>query len=46
MLAVVGDQSLFTRSTGIDRLWEISTSLLENRPRSSRTPADHGDQNR
>jgi glucose-6-phosphate 1-dehydrogenase len=30
LLAMVGDQSLFTRSDGIERLWEISTPLLEN----------------
>lgn len=29
---MVGDLSLFTRSTGTDRLWEISTPLLENPP--------------
>ena len=32
LLAMVGDQSLFTRSDGIERLWEISTPLLENPP--------------
>jgi glucose-6-phosphate 1-dehydrogenase len=30
LLAMIGDQSLFTRSDGIERLWEISTPLLEN----------------
>ena len=30
--AMVGDQSLFTRSDGIERLWEISEPLLENPP--------------
>ena len=29
---MVGDQSLFTRSDGIERLWEISEPLLENPP--------------
>ena len=29
---MVGDQSLFTRSDGIERLWEISTPLLDNPP--------------
>jgi glucose-6-phosphate 1-dehydrogenase len=29
LLAMIGDQSLFTRSDGIERLWEISTPLLE-----------------
>jgi glucose-6-phosphate 1-dehydrogenase len=32
LLAMIGDQSLFTRSDGIERLWEISTPLLENPP--------------
>ena len=30
--AMKGDQSLFTRADGIERLWEISTPLLENPP--------------
>ena len=29
---MIGDQSLFTRSDGIERLWEISEPLLENPP--------------
>ena len=29
LLAMLGDQSLFTRSDGIERLWEVSTPLLE-----------------
>ena len=32
LLAMMGDQSLFTRSDGIERLWEISTPLLDNPP--------------
>ena len=32
LMAMVGDQSLFTRSDGIERLWEISTPLLDNPP--------------
>ncbi len=32
LLAMVGDQSLFTSSAGIERLWEISEPLLENPP--------------
>jgi glucose-6-phosphate 1-dehydrogenase len=32
LLAMVGDQSLFTRSDGIERVWEISEPLLENPP--------------
>jgi glucose-6-phosphate 1-dehydrogenase len=32
LMAMVGDQSLFTRSDGIERLWEISKPLLENAP--------------
>jgi glucose-6-phosphate 1-dehydrogenase len=32
LLAMVGDQSLFTSSLGIERLWEISEPLLENPP--------------
>ncbi|MGW1881366.1 glucose-6-phosphate dehydrogenase [Streptomyces sp. NPDC001970] len=30
--AMLGDQSLFTRSDGIERLWEASTPLLEEPP--------------
>jgi len=30
--AMLGDQSLFTRSDGIERLWEISAPLLDNPP--------------
>jgi glucose-6-phosphate 1-dehydrogenase len=32
LLAMIGDQALFTSSEGIERLWEISTPLLENPP--------------
>jgi glucose-6-phosphate 1-dehydrogenase len=32
LLAMIGDQALFTRSDGIERLWEISEPLLENPP--------------
>jgi glucose-6-phosphate 1-dehydrogenase len=32
LLAMIGDQALFTRSDGIERLWEISTPLLDNPP--------------
>ncbi len=32
LMAMIGDQSLFTTSSGIERLWEISTPLLENPP--------------
>jgi glucose-6-phosphate 1-dehydrogenase len=32
LMAMVGDQSLFTTSDGIERLWEISEPLLENPP--------------
>lgn len=30
--AMLGDQSLFTRSDEIDRLWEVATPLIENPP--------------
>ena len=30
--AMLGDQSLFTSSDGIERLWEISTPLLDDPP--------------
>jgi glucose-6-phosphate 1-dehydrogenase len=30
LLAMLGDQSLFTRADGIERLWEVSTPLLED----------------
>ena len=32
LLAMLGDQSLFTRSDGVERVWEISQPLLENPP--------------
>jgi glucose-6-phosphate 1-dehydrogenase len=32
LMAMVGDQSLFTRSDGIERVWEISEPLLQNPP--------------
>src|SRR6516165_4552866 len=32
LLAMIGDQSLFTRSDGIERLWEVSAPLLDNPP--------------
>jgi glucose-6-phosphate 1-dehydrogenase len=32
LLAMIGDQALFTRSDGIERLWEISTPLLDDPP--------------
>jgi glucose-6-phosphate 1-dehydrogenase len=32
LMAMVGDQALFTSSDGIERLWEISEPLLENPP--------------
>jgi glucose-6-phosphate 1-dehydrogenase len=30
--AMLGDQTLFTRADGIERLWEVGTPLLENPP--------------
>jgi glucose-6-phosphate 1-dehydrogenase len=36
LLAMTGDQSLFTRSDGIERLWEISEPLLDG-PAARRT---------
>ena len=32
LLAMLGDQSLFTRSDGVERLWQISEPLLKNPP--------------
>jgi glucose-6-phosphate 1-dehydrogenase len=32
LLAMLGDQSLFTKSDGVERVWEISAPLLENPP--------------
>jgi glucose-6-phosphate 1-dehydrogenase len=34
--AMLGDQSLFTRADGIERLWEVSTPLLKNPPKVQR----------
>ena len=33
LLAMFGDQSLFTRADGIERVWEISQPLLDNPPK-------------
>jgi Glucose-6-phosphate 1-dehydrogenase len=30
--AMLGDQSLFTRADGVERLWQVSAPLLENPP--------------
>ena len=32
LLAMLGDQTMFTRSDGIERVWEISMPVLENPP--------------
>ena len=32
LLAMRGDQALFTRSDGIERLWEVSMPVLDNPP--------------
>jgi len=32
LMAMIGDQSLFTSSDGIERVWEISEPLLQNPP--------------
>ena len=32
LLAMIGDQAMFTSSEGIERLWAISEPLLENPP--------------
>jgi glucose-6-phosphate 1-dehydrogenase len=36
--AMMGDQTLFTDAAGIERLWELSTPLLENSPRIQTYP--------
>jgi glucose-6-phosphate 1-dehydrogenase len=36
--AMLGDQTLFTDAAGIERLWELSTPLLERPPRIHRYP--------
>ena len=33
LLAMIGDQSLFTRSDGVERLWEVSEPLMDNPPK-------------
>jgi len=41
--AMLGDQSLFTRSDGIERLWEVSAPLIENpRPAEPYSPGSWG----
>jgi glucose-6-phosphate 1-dehydrogenase len=32
LLAMLGDQTLFTRADGVERVWEVSAPLLENPP--------------
>jgi glucose-6-phosphate 1-dehydrogenase len=45
MDAMNGDQSLFTRSDAIERLWEISAPLLDNPPATHPyTPGSWGPQ--
>jgi glucose-6-phosphate 1-dehydrogenase len=34
--AMLGDQSLFTRADGIERLWEVASPLLKNPPKVQR----------
>jgi glucose-6-phosphate 1-dehydrogenase len=34
LLAMLGDQSLFTRADGIERVWQISQPLLDSPPRT------------
>ena len=36
--AMVGDHTLFNTAEGIERLWEISTPLLENPPKAEPYP--------
>ncbi|HEX6527550.1 MAG TPA: glucose-6-phosphate dehydrogenase [Streptosporangiaceae bacterium] len=38
LLAMLGDQSLFTRSDGVERVWEISQSLLDSPPAVEQYP--------
>ena len=40
--AMLGDQALFTRSDGIERLWEISMPLLDNPPPVQPYARGHG----
>jgi glucose-6-phosphate 1-dehydrogenase len=41
--AMLGDQALFTRADGVERLWEISAPLLNNPPPvQPYTPASWG----
>jgi glucose-6-phosphate 1-dehydrogenase len=37
--AMLGDQTLFTRGDGIERLWEVATPLLEKAPKLQPYPA-------
>jgi glucose-6-phosphate 1-dehydrogenase len=40
---MLGDQSLFTRADGIERVWEISAPLLESPPAvESYAPGTYG----
>ena len=44
--AMSGDHTLFTTAEGIERLWELSTPLLETRRRCGRTRRARGDRTR
>jgi len=35
---MIGDQSLFTRSDGVERVWEVSQPLLDNPPKAEPYP--------
>jgi len=38
LLAMIGDQSLFTRSDGVERVWEVSQPLLDSPPKAEPYP--------
>ena len=44
--AMRGDHTLFTTAEGIERLWEVSTPLLETRRRCASTRRAPGGRNR
>ncbi len=41
LLAMLGDQSLFTRADGIERVWEISEPLLDRSPAGAAVRGGH-----
>jgi glucose-6-phosphate 1-dehydrogenase len=44
--ALIGDQTLFTRADGVERIWEVAAPLLAHPPQPLRSPAIAGGSSR